>query len=315
MGNAVVWKPASTAMLSAYYLMRLFQEAGLPHGVINLVSGSGADDRRRRAREPATSPASTSPARRRVFNGMWRTVGANIGALPQLPAHRRRDRRQGLHRRAPVGRRRRARDRDRARRVRVPGPEVLGRVARLRAVDLWPALRERLQEEVATIKMGDVADFRNFMGAVIDERVVRRRRPRRSRRRRRTPRPSIVVGGGYDDSQRLLRRADGGRDARPGLPAAARGDLRPGRHDATSTTRASGTRRSTSSTRRRRTRSPARSSREDRAAIARGAGPRCATRPATSTSTTSRPARSSASSRSAARAPRARTTRPARCGT
>src|SRR5437762_11825765 len=42
MGNAVLWKPASTAMLSSYYLMRLFQEAGLPDGVINLVYGSGA---------------------------------------------------------------------------------------------------------------------------------------------------------------------------------------------------------------------------------------------------------------------------------
>ncbi len=45
MGNAIVWKPAGTAMLSAYYLMRLFQEAGLPDGVINLVYGPGPDDR------------------------------------------------------------------------------------------------------------------------------------------------------------------------------------------------------------------------------------------------------------------------------
>jgi delta 1-pyrroline-5-carboxylate dehydrogenase len=42
MGNVVLWKPASTAMLSAYYVMRLFQEAGLPDGVINLLPGSGA---------------------------------------------------------------------------------------------------------------------------------------------------------------------------------------------------------------------------------------------------------------------------------
>ena len=134
MGNVVLWKPASTAMLSAYYLMRLFQEAGLPDGVINLVYGSGADDRRRGAREPATSPASTSPARpglqRHVEDGR-----RQHRPLPQLPAHRRRDRRQGLHRRPPLRRPRRGRDRDRPRLVRVPGPEVLGRVARLRAVE------------------------------------------------------------------------------------------------------------------------------------------------------------------------------------
>ena len=96
--------------------------------------------------------------------------------------------------------------------------------------NLWPELRERLQEEVATIKMGDVADFSNFMGAVIDsssfatqargDRGGEGERRQRHRRRRRLRR---LAG--------LLRRADGDRDARPRLPAAARGDLRAGRDD------------------------------------------------------------------------------------
>ena len=184
MGNVVLWKPASTAMLSAYYLMRLFQEAGLPDGVINLVYGSGADDRRRRAREPRTSPGSTSPARPRVFNGMWQTVGAGHGALPQLPAHRRRDRRQGLHRRPPVRRPRRARDGDRPRVVRVPGPEVLGRLARLRAVEPvagscasgWP-------EQVATIKVGRRRPTSATSWARSSTRTRSRRSATRSRRR------------------------------------------------------------------------------------------------------------------------------------
>ena len=121
-------------MLSAYYVMRLFQEAGLPDGVINLVYGSGADDRRRRAREPRP--------RRHPLHRLDRRLQRHVahgrrpdGELPQLPADRRRDGRQGLHRRPPVRRRRRARDGDRARLVRVPGPEVLGRLARLRAVE------------------------------------------------------------------------------------------------------------------------------------------------------------------------------------
>ena len=92
--------------------------------------------------------------------------------------------------------------------------------------NLWPELRERLQEEVATIKVGDVTDFRNFMGAVIDDASFKtqaaaiedakstcRDGDRRRRRLRR------LAG--------LLRRADGDRDARPRLQADARGDLRP----------------------------------------------------------------------------------------
>ena len=134
MGNAIVWKPAGTAMLSAYYVMRLFQEAGLPDGVINLVYGSGPTigDAALASPQLAGIHFTGSTA---VFNGMWRHSGVEHGAVPQLPAHRRRDRRQGLHRRAPVRGRRRARDGDRARLLRVPGAEVLGVVARLRPVE------------------------------------------------------------------------------------------------------------------------------------------------------------------------------------
>src|SRR3989442_3173189 len=77
MGNVVVWKPAGTAMLSAHYLMRLFQEAGLPDGVINLVYGSGA---------PIGHAALSSPhlagihftGSTPVFHSMWRTVASNM---------------------------------------------------------------------------------------------------------------------------------------------------------------------------------------------------------------------------------------------
>ena len=65
MGNAVLWKPASTAALSAYWTMQLLEEAGLPAGVINLVYGPRRRDRRRRARERPPRRRSTSPARRR----------------------------------------------------------------------------------------------------------------------------------------------------------------------------------------------------------------------------------------------------------
>ena len=214
MGNTVVWKPAGTAMLSAYYLMRLFQEAGLPDGVINLVYGSGATIGDAALASPHLAGihfTGSTP----VFNGMWRTVAVEHGALPQLPAHRRRDRRQGLHRRAPLRRRRRrSRPRSCAARssTRARSARASSRV--YAPSNLWPELRERLQEEVATIKMGDVADFGNFMGAVIDgssfttqaEAIeeAKANADTRDRRRRRLRR---LAG--------LLRRADGDRDARP----------------------------------------------------------------------------------------------------
>ena len=134
MGNTVVWKPASTAALSAHYVLRVFQEAGLPDGVINLVYGSGAEIGDAALASPELAGihfTGSTP----VFQGMWKTVGDNIAELPQLPSDRRRDGRQGLHRRPPLRGRRRGGDRDRARLVRVPGPEVLGRVARLRALE------------------------------------------------------------------------------------------------------------------------------------------------------------------------------------
>ena len=134
MGNTVVWKPATTAMVSAHWIMRLLQEAGLPPGVINFVYGPGAEigDAALGSEHLAGIHFTGSTS---VFNSMWQTIGAEHRGrpLPQLPAHRRRDRRQGLHRRAPVGGRRRRRDGDRARRVRVPGAEVLGRLPRVRA--------------------------------------------------------------------------------------------------------------------------------------------------------------------------------------
>ncbi len=84
MGNTVVWKPASTAAYSAYFLMRLLQEAGLPDGVINLVYGPGA---------AIGDPVLASPdlagihftGSTSVFHDMWRTVGGNIDRYRSYP--------------------------------------------------------------------------------------------------------------------------------------------------------------------------------------------------------------------------------------
>src|SRR3954466_518153 len=77
MGNTVVWKPASTAAYSAHFLMKIYEEAGLPPGVINLVYGNGAE-----GGDPALASRDLAGVHftgsTNVFNGMWKTVGENL---------------------------------------------------------------------------------------------------------------------------------------------------------------------------------------------------------------------------------------------
>jgi 1-pyrroline-5-carboxylate dehydrogenase len=84
MGNTVVWKPASTAAFSAYYLMRLLQEAGLPDGVINLVYGSGATIGEAALASPELAGIHFTGSTG-VFNSMWKTVGERVGDYRSYP--------------------------------------------------------------------------------------------------------------------------------------------------------------------------------------------------------------------------------------
>ena len=132
MGNTVLWKPAASAMLSAHYLMKLLEAAGLPPGVINLVPGDAAaiSNVALSHRDLAGVHFTGSTG---VFNKMWETIGSDMSALRHVSAHRRRDRRQGLHRRTCVGRSAGARGGHSSWRVRVPGAEVFGGEPRVRA--------------------------------------------------------------------------------------------------------------------------------------------------------------------------------------
>jgi 1-pyrroline-5-carboxylate dehydrogenase len=84
MGNTVLWKPAASAMLSAYYLMRLLEEAGLPPGVINFVPGDpvAISDVALGHRDLAGVHFTGSTA---VFNAMWRTIGSNMARFASYP--------------------------------------------------------------------------------------------------------------------------------------------------------------------------------------------------------------------------------------
>ena len=173
MGCTVVWKPASSAMLSAHYIMKLLQAAGLPPGVINFVPGDAADVSNvvLSDRDFAGLHFTGSTA---VFNSIWEQVGRSLGKYRSYP--------------------------------RVVGetggkdfvvvhpsaePQAVA-VALVRGAfeyqgqkcsaasraylpkSLWRDLKERLLGMIEEIKVGDVRDFRNFMGAVIDEKAFRK---------------------------------------------------------------------------------------------------------------------------------------------
>src|SRR5690242_3557194 len=201
MGNTVVWKPASTAAYSAWWLMKLYEEAGLPPGVINLVYGNGAEigDPALAHRDLAGVHFTGSTG---VFNGMWKEIGANIAA----GAYRNYPRIVGetggkdfivAHPSADV---------DALATAIVRGSfEYQGQKcsasSRVYAPsNLWPKLRDRLQEEVATIRVGDVSDFRNFLGAVIDGSSYETQATAIDEAKADSE-TSIVVGGGYSDAQ------------------------------------------------------------------------------------------------------------------
>jgi 1-pyrroline-5-carboxylate dehydrogenase len=168
MGNTAVWKPASTAVYPAYYLMQLFKEAGFPEGVINFIPGSGS-----KVGQAVLSnyhlagihfTGSTA-----VFQGIWRQIGENIAGYRTYPrivgetggknfiiVHASAD----LHEVAAAvvrgGFEYQGQKCSAASRIYIPSSQ-------------WEPLKKILAEMISQIKIGDPTDFSNFMNAVIDE--------------------------------------------------------------------------------------------------------------------------------------------------
>ncbi|MCU0645423.1 MAG: L-glutamate gamma-semialdehyde dehydrogenase [bacterium] len=168
MGNVVLWKPASSTVYSAYFIMQLLKEAGLPDGVINLVPGPGG---------AVGNPVMASPhlagihftGSTEVFHNMWKSIGNNIASYKTYPrivgetggkdfifAHK-------------------SSDLDALNTAMIRGAfEYQGQKcsAASRAYipeSIWPVLKEKLIATLKNVRMGNPEDFTNFMGAVIDQ--------------------------------------------------------------------------------------------------------------------------------------------------
>jgi 1-pyrroline-5-carboxylate dehydrogenase len=172
MGNSVLWKPASSAVFTAHYLMKLFDSAGFPPGVINFVPGSGGQ---------VGNPVMASPhlagihftGSTPVFQGMWKTVGDNIAnyrTYPRIVGETGGKDFVFAHPSADV---------EALSTALVRGAfEYQGQKcsAASRAYvprSLWPQLKELLLSQISEIKMGPPTDFRNFFNAVIDAGAMR----------------------------------------------------------------------------------------------------------------------------------------------
>ncbi|WP_441251682.1 L-glutamate gamma-semialdehyde dehydrogenase [Kitasatospora sp. McL0602] len=198
LGNTVVWKPAPTQTLSAYYLMRLLEAAGLPPGVINMVTGDGRQLSQVALADPALAGLHFTGSTA-VFQELWKGIGANLGSYRTYPrivgetggkdflvAHRSAD------------------------------PETL-KTALIRGAfeyqgqkcsalsraylprSLWQRIKDELIAEVDALTVGDVTDLSNFMGALIDRRAFEKNRAAIERAKQ-DPAVELVAGGQYDDA-------------------------------------------------------------------------------------------------------------------
>ena len=170
MGNTVIWKPASSSILSSYYIMRLLEAAGLPPGVINFLPGDAAQISSMALDSPGLGGihfTGSTP----VFQGMWKSVGDHIGRYTSYPrlvgetggknfivAHPSAEVNELAVAIARGGFEYQGQKCSAASRVYVPR-------------SLWGAVCDRVVGIMREIRMGDVRDFRNFIGAVIDRKA------------------------------------------------------------------------------------------------------------------------------------------------
>jgi 1-pyrroline-5-carboxylate dehydrogenase len=168
MGNVVVWKPSSTSVLSNYFLMKLYAEAGLPPGVINFVPGPGSAISGVVLARPEFAGLHFTGSTE-VFRGLWKAIAANLDAYRTYPRIVGETGGKNFIFVDPSA------DLDVAVVAALRGAyEYQGQkcsaASRLYVPSsIADAFLSRLADEARSLPMGPVTDFRNFLGAVIDE--------------------------------------------------------------------------------------------------------------------------------------------------
>jgi 1-pyrroline-5-carboxylate dehydrogenase len=198
MGNAVIWKPASSTVYSNYYIFKLFEAAGLPPGVINFVPGDASAISEVLLNHPDLAGIHFTGSTE-VFQRMWRTVGENIAKYKTYPrlvgetggkdfilAHASAEPDALITAIIRGGFEYQGQKCSAASRVYIPD-------------NVWKRIRDKLIDTTNSLAIGDVADFRNFMGAVID-RAAFKKLAGYIEDARRSEDAQIIAGGGTDDT-------------------------------------------------------------------------------------------------------------------
>ena len=198
MGNTVVWKPASTQALSAWYTLRILEEAGLPPGVINLVFGPGAELGAAALESPELAGVHFTGSTG-VFHSIWKTIGGGIERYRNYPrivgetggkdfivAHPSADA-EALATAIVRGS------------FEYQGQKCSASSRLYIPSNLWDEVSDQLERDVSSISMGDVTDFTNFMGAVIDGSSYKTQAEAIAEAR--AAGAEIVAGGETDDSE------------------------------------------------------------------------------------------------------------------
>jgi len=197
-GNVALWKPASTAVYSAHYFMEMLMEAGLPPGVINFLPGPGAVIGDLALNSPHLAGVHFTGSTG-TFQHMWKKIGENIDRYHTYPrivgetggkdfvvAHTSAEPAELITALIRGAFEYQGQKCSAASRAYIPH-------------SLWEEIKDHLIRKVEEIKVGDIADFQNFMGAVIDQKAFTKITGYidRAREDRKT---EIIAGGSYDDS-------------------------------------------------------------------------------------------------------------------
>lgn len=199
MGNTVVWKPSTTQARSAQLIMELLEEAGMPAGVINLVHGTGPDISEEVLSDPNFAGLHFTGSTG-TFKSLWRTIGENLDSYRQYPrivgetggkdfvvAHPTADRKVLITAMLRGAFEYQGQKCSAASRAYVPK-------------SIWEDIKDDVVQRTEALTMGDVTDFSNFMGAVIDDRAFAKHKAAIDAAHA-DPKVEVVAGGTYDDSE------------------------------------------------------------------------------------------------------------------
>ncbi len=198
MGNTVVWKPASSAVYPAYHVMKILEKAGLPPGVINFVPGPGRLVGDEVLGHPSLAGIHFTGSTG-VFQNMWKSVGNNIHHYHTYPrivgetggkdfifAHASADV-QALSVALVRGA------------FEYQGQKCSAASRAYIPRSIWPQVKDQIVDMTAELKVGDVSDFTNFMGAVIDQKAFDNIKSYIDYAKS-SSEAEILAGGNYDDS-------------------------------------------------------------------------------------------------------------------